>query len=109
MYKMISLKRTLNCICCLKTFSNQLKLKRHQQLHTGMKHFGFNHNNEIKLRKLFTLKNSSKHVYSRDKQFNCFLCCKQLRPSVDKNNHLKTHCVGKFQPQENAENSFAGK
>ena len=45
-------------------------------------------------------------VYSRDKQFNCFFCCKQLRTSGDKNNHLKTHCGVKFQRRENVEKAL---
>ena len=77
-----------------------------------MNHLGFNNNNGIESRKLLTLKNVSKNVYSRDKQLNCFLCCKQLRTSGDKNNHLKTHCDVKFQLQGNVksdlqENNFS--
>ena len=106
MHRKISLVQIFKCNFCLKTLSSQLKLKRHQQLHTGMNYFDFNHNNGIDLRKLLKLKHVSKNVYSRDKQFNCFLCCKQLRTSGDKNNHLKTHCGVKFQPQENVENTL---
>ena len=103
MFTRIHLERIFNCVYCLKTFSSQSNLKRHEQLHTGMNHIGFNHNNEIELSKLLTLKTVGKDVYSRDKQFNCLLCCKQLCTSGDKNNHSKTHCGVKFQPQENAE------
>ena len=70
---MIRLLQSFKCNCCLKTFSSQLKLKRRQELHTGMNYFGFNQNNGIELRKLFTVKNTRKCGYSRDKQFNCFL------------------------------------
>ena len=98
------LVRSFKCICCLKTFSSQLQLKRHQQLHTGMNYFGFDHKNGIELSKLFTLPNVRGNLYSRDKQLKCFLCCKQLRSSGDKNNHLKTHCRVKLKPKENVEN-----
>ena len=84
MYKRNHLKRKFICFCCLKTYSSEWKLKRHQQFHIGMIHFGFNYNIGIELNELFMLKNGSKHVYSRDKQFNCFLCCKQLRTSGEK-------------------------
>ena len=104
MYKRISCERRFNCNFCLQPFSSKLKLKRHQQIHKEIKHFLFNYNNLIEFRKLLTLKNVRKHVYSRDKQLNCFLCCKQLRTSGDKNNHLKAHFGMKFQPQENVEN-----
>ena len=94
-----------------------MKLKQHQQLHTGIYHFGYNHKiaiyhfgfhhrSGIVRSKLFTLKSVRENVYSRDKHFICFLCCKQLRTSDDKNNHLNTHCSVKFQPQENAEKTL---
>ena len=69
-----------------------------------MNSFGFNHKNGIEVSKLLTLKNVRENVYSRDNQFHCFLCYKQLRTSGDKNNHLKTDCGVK--PQENVEKYF---
>ena len=92
------------CIYCLKKCSCHSKLKRHQQIHKGINHFSFNHNNKIEMKQSLTLKTVRKNIYSRDKQFNCFFCCKQFRTSGDKNNHLKTHCGVKFQPQKNVEN-----
>ena len=103
MYKRIYLDGMFKCNYCLKTCSSQSKLKRHQQLHTGTYHFDYTHKNEIELKKLLTIKNVRKYVYSREKQFNCFLRCKQLRTSDDKNDHLKTHCGVKFKPQESVE------
>ena len=95
-----------NCTCCLQTFSSKSNLKRHQQRHTGIYHFGFNYKNVIELSELLTLKNVKESVYSRDKQLNCFLCCKRFRTSSDKSNHLKTHCGKKFQPHKYVENIF---
>ena len=95
-----------HCFCCLQTFTSKVKLKRHHQLHIGMKNFGFNHNNGIELRKLLTMKYVSKHVCSRDKQFKCFLCCKQLCTNGDKKDHLKTHVGVKLQLQGKVENNL---
>ena len=72
MYTRIHLEQKFVCSCCLKTFSSQSKLKRHQLLHTGMNYFGFNHNNGIELSEVLTLKNVRKLVYSVDKKFICF-------------------------------------
>ena len=108
MYRRIGLIRSYNCICCSKSFSSQLKLKRHQQLHTEMNNFGLNHKNGIELNHLRTSKNLSKKVYSRDKQLKCFLCCKQLFTSGEKNNHFNTHCCVKFQRRKNVENTLQG-
>ena len=103
-YTRIHREQNFDCSFCLKTFSSQSNLKRHQLLHTGMNYFGFNYNNGIELSEVLTLKNVRKPVYSADKQFKCFFCCKRFRTSGDKNNHMNTHCGVKCQLRETSEN-----
>ena len=102
MYTRSHLVQSFECICCLKTFSSQLKLKQHQPLHTGMNYFRFHHNNGIESGKLITLKTGMNQVYSREKQFNCFLCCKYFHTNGDKNNHMNSHYGITFQLRGNS-------
>ena len=104
MYTRIHQEQKFDCSCCVKTFSSQSQLKLHHLLHTGMNYLGFNQKNGIEFNKVLTLKNVRKLVYSADKQFNCFFCCKRFRTSGDKNNHMNTHCGVKCQLRETSEN-----